>query len=351
MRGLVEAAGRLSAASAAWRVRAYGLGLIAALGLLGASPAPNLDGQRLAGVVIDVDGGTGTVLVRHDPVGGMPGMTMSFSVPTPVLATLHASDRITAVIASTGSPWRLRDVRVVGTEPPETYVPVLDVGAVVPELPLVDEDGRAFSFRKLGGRTAIVAFIYTRCGDAKMCPLVSAKFSRLQRTIDPASMRLVEVTLDPAFDTSAVLRRYGSTFDARPDRWTFVTGSPHAIDELSRRMGVVSTPGQGGALLHSEALVILDSDGRIVDRLDGNTWTAEQALAVARIAVHQHVNPLVRVSLALSSGIVAICGGRASGLTLAAAIAIFLVILSTIAFVTFRAFRAPGATRRSERKG
>ncbi|MGB8266320.1 MAG: SCO family protein [Candidatus Velthaea sp.] len=310
--------------------------IVLALALLAAGPLR----ATLHGVVVAIDTRAGTALVRHDPFGGMPAMTMSFTVAPAELARLHPGDVIDAQAQAADAAWRLASVRIVATAAPQRYIPVLAAGDAVPDLPLVDQAGRRFSFQRLGSRVALVAFIYTRCPDPRMCPLVSAKFARLQRLIDPSTTRLVEVTLDPAFDTPAVLKRYGEAYGALADRWTFVTGSAAAVDELQRRLGIVSTPGDGGAILHTEALVVIDPAGRIAERVDGNAWTAEQAQALAQTALNERTNPLLRLGLALSSGVAALCGGGTAGITLAAAIGLFAAILAAIAFAFFRAFRA-----------
>lgn len=306
-----------------------------ALALVAASPAQD----RIYGVVVAVEPSSRTVLLRHEPFGGMPAMTMPFSVAPATPVKLRARDEIEATVDESRSPWRLNGVVVIGVAPLERYVPVLERGSIVPDIRLLDQSGRPFSFRGLGGRAAVVAFIYTRCADAKMCPLVSAKFARLQRMIDPSTTRLVEVTLDPMFDTPAVLTRYGAALGALPDRWTFATGAVDGVDELSRRLGIVSSRNGNGVLLHSEALVVLDSSGRIAERIDGNEWTGEQALALAQKALQGQMNPIVRLRLALSSGITAICGGGTSGMTLAAAIAVFLGVAAALGFAFFRVFR------------
>jgi cytochrome oxidase Cu insertion factor (SCO1/SenC/PrrC family) len=225
---------------------------------------------------------------------------------------------------------------LLGTAPAAPFVPQLDVGATVPALPLIDESGAPFAFR--GDRVTLVSFVYTRCRDATMCPLVSAKFARLQRAIDPRAVRLVEVTLDPSYDTPAVLRRYGAALGAAPDRWTFVTGAQSVVDELSARLGIVSRPDAPGTILHSEALVVLDPQARLVERVDGNRWSPEQALALAQSA-RGSANPVVRAVLWLSSGIAAVCGVGTSGVTVAGAIAIFFAVAAGIALAMRRAFR------------
>lgn len=308
------------------------------LALVAGAPAKERR-AALTGTVVGIDARAGTVVVRHQAFAGMPAMTMPFAVPRSVLPALHPNDRISATVDLTRCPWGLRDIRVLGSAESVPFIPVLDAGATVPDLPLLDQDGRRFSLRLPAGRATILSFIYTRCPDPTMCPLVSAKFSRLQRLIDPRSMHLVTITLDPGFDTPAVLRRYGAAFGEDTRRWTLATGSPRASDELSRRLGIVSTPGDRGLILHSEALVVLDGQGRISQRVDGNAWTPEQALALAREALREDVNPFVVLWLWLTSGIAAICGGGTSGVTVASGIAVFLVLTGAAGLLLYKAFR------------
>ena len=54
----------------------------------------------------------------------------------------------------------------------------------------------------------ILSFIYTRCPDPTMCPLVTLKFGRMVPLLAGTPIGLLEVTLDPAYDTPPVLRRY-----------------------------------------------------------------------------------------------------------------------------------------------
>ncbi len=304
--------------------------------LIGAAPRQEILRGRVVGVAAE----QGTIIVRHQPFGGMPAMTMPFAVSRTVLRTVRPRDVIEGTVVEAGSPWSLRDVRVIGVARPERYVPVLQTGALVPDIPLVDQRGKPFSLRSSRGRLAIVSFIYTRCPDPTMCPLVSAKFARLQRMIDPSAMRLVEITLDPHFDTPQVLRRYGSAFGASPERWILATGRPDDVEELSRRLGIVSSEDDRGEVVHSEALVVLSPDGRLLDRIDGNRWTADEALELARTESRRASDPLFRMRLALVSGVTAFCGGGRSGITLAAALAIFLGFVIGFAIFFVRSFGA-----------
>ncbi|MDB5093896.1 MAG: ypmQ 2, partial [Candidatus Eremiobacteraeota bacterium] len=131
----------------------------------------------LRGTVVAVDGRTGDVLVRHAPFDGMPAMTMTFRVVSGAPA-LHAGDSVRATVNERASPWTLTRVRVDRAPregAPRAFIPVLREGDAVPAVALIDQTGRRFSFATARGSTTIVSFIYTRCRDARMCPLVAAK--------------------------------------------------------------------------------------------------------------------------------------------------------------------------------
>ena len=67
--------------------------------------------------------------------------------------------------------------------------------------------------------------------------------ARLQATFaaEP-DVRLVSITVDPAYDTPEVLTRYAQSFAAQPQRWLFLTGDKATIYRLVRegfRLGLM----------------------------------------------------------------------------------------------------------------
>jgi cytochrome oxidase Cu insertion factor (SCO1/SenC/PrrC family) len=54
-------------------------------------------------------------------------------------------------------------------------------GAVVPDLPLVDQDGAPMTLRSGAGRVRIVTFIYTRCPLPDFCPLMVSHLEAVRR--------------------------------------------------------------------------------------------------------------------------------------------------------------------------
>jgi cytochrome oxidase Cu insertion factor (SCO1/SenC/PrrC family) len=229
-------------------------------------------------------------------------------------------------------------VALCAASPPPAYIPQLLEGDAVPALPLVDQDGHPFSFDSLLGQAVIVSFIYTRCGDARMCPLVSAKFAKIQSHIGKDPIHLVELTLDPTFDTPAVLKRYGRVFHEDPARWTLATGSLGWIDELAGRFGIATDTVRPGLIAHTEVAAVIGPDGRIATLVEGNDWTADEMLAAAQNAVYRKHDLWTSTRLWLANAI-ATCGRATKSMSNAGVLAILGVALAISGLSFARVFR------------
>jgi cytochrome oxidase Cu insertion factor (SCO1/SenC/PrrC family) len=219
-----------------------------------------------------------------------------------------------------------------------TFVPVLQAGDTVPALPLVDQTGAAFSFDTVRGDAVVLGFIYTRCADPRMCPLTSSKFARLQSMLGSTRVRLVEITLDPAYDTPAVMRAYGAAFGADARRWTLATGAPASIDALAARLGVATQWTTPGTLVHTESVIVLDRAGRVADVIDGNDWTPGDVFATA-VAVADDAPSLgARVRLWFASAVER-CGGGTAGVSTLAVLALLCVSIGGAGTALLRSIR------------
>ncbi len=221
------------------------------------------------------------------------------------------------------------------------FVPTLHEGDTVPPLPLVDQSGSAFSLARLRGNAVVLTFVYTRCADPRMCPLESLKYARLQHLVGDAPIKLVELTLDPQFDTPAVLRRYGAAYGEDPRRWTLATGAPASLADLATRLGIASERTAPGTIVHTEATVVLDRDGAIADTIDGNAWTPEQMLALARDAAGESSSPFARAGAWLTAAIER-CGGGSLPVSTIELLALVAGLTGIFGTVLLRAVRPSG---------
>jgi len=223
------------------------------------------------------------------------------------------------------------------------FVPLLQPGDTVPPVPLIDQSGHAFSLARLRGNAVVLTFVYTRCADPRMCPLVSLKYARMQAQLRsaPAPVHLLELTLDPRFDTPAVLRRYGAAYGANARSWTLATGAPASLDDLAARLGIASQWTQPGTLVHTEATIVLDRSGAIAQTIDGNAWTPDQMLAIARDAAGEGPAPLANLGAWLTAAIER-CGGGSVPITTLEFLAAIVALSVAFAAMLFRSMRPSG---------
>jgi protein SCO1 len=96
------------------------------------------------------------------------------------------------------------------------------------------------------------------------------------------------VSIDPSFDTPAVLEAHAKRAGADPSVWTFVTGDPTEVSRFASRFGVsiAREPNAPTEIVHNLRTAILDTEGRLVTVFGGNDWTPTQVVAeLKRVAV------------------------------------------------------------------
>jgi protein SCO1/2 len=88
------------------------------------------------------------------------------------------------------------------------------------------------------------------------------------------------VTLDPEFDTPAVLTAHAKALGADPSLWYFVTGARDEVFAFAKRFGVVTEPGESaGVVVHNLRTAIIDAQGRLVSVHSGSMWTPADLVA------------------------------------------------------------------------
>ena len=105
----------------------------------------------------------------------------------------------------------------------------------VPDVTLVNQDGKKVKLLSLinSGKPVMLDFIYGTC--TTICPVLSAGFTNLQNKLGPdvSTVQLISITIDPEYDTPAVMKDYLRRFRAKPG-WDFLTGSRENIDRVMR---------------------------------------------------------------------------------------------------------------------
>jgi protein SCO1/2 len=72
----------------------------------------------------------------------------------------------------------------------------------------------------------------------------------------------VSISLDPEHDTPEVLKDYAQFWGAKPG-WVFLTGSPEAVRDVTRRYGVFFAKKEDGSVDHTQLTTLVDAEGQI----------------------------------------------------------------------------------------
>ncbi len=256
-------------------MRAAGI-VVSALTILVSALSVAAKTYSVDGIVVALDPAAHTILVSHRPIAGyMPAMAMPFRVADPAdLRGLYpgvrvqfqldvAKDRAVARhVLKTGAP----DAAIA---PPKE---ALRIGDPVGDFHLTDQNGRSVTAADLRGKVAAIDFIYTRCPLPDVCPRLAASFAALQRRFaQNAGVLLLSVTVDPDYDTPAVLADYARRWGAGAN-WKFLTGD---VARFAARLGEVYWSDEG-SIGHNSTTTIVGRDGRIAARVEGSSWRVEQ---------------------------------------------------------------------------
>ncbi|HEX8188521.1 MAG TPA: SCO family protein [Pyrinomonadaceae bacterium] len=246
---------------------------------------------ELKGRVVSVDRAKGEVSVDHEEVKGyMAAMTMDFPLrDAEALKVLEAGDQLQASLVVTDDGYWLDSPVITkglsgGPVTPPAGGREPQPGAELPDVKLVNQDGRPLSTKRLGGRALVVTFIYTRCPVPDYCPLMSANFARLNAAIlgDEVLRKrahLLSVTLDPEYDKPAVLKAYGTTYAGGEfDNWDFATGEAAEVRRLAEFFGL-TYKAEGDQVIHSLRTAVVTPDGKLLKLYRGNDWKPDEVLS------------------------------------------------------------------------
>lgn len=117
--------------------------------------------------------------------------------------------------------------------------PVSQVKPTIPDLQLLDQDGKSVHFYGdlVKGKVVAINFVFTTC--TTICPPLGATFARIQKVLGArmgSDLQLISISVDPAVDTPQRLKAWSDKFH-RKAGWTLVTGPKPDVDVLLAALG------------------------------------------------------------------------------------------------------------------
>ena len=250
----------------------------------------------LQGQILSIEPGHMQANIKHEEIKGfMAAMTMPYKVrDAKEFADLKPGDLINSTLVVVSNDAYLKNVKKVGEAPLASEAPapaassgfeLLRPGEAVPDVPMLDQDGRKTSISALKGQTVVLTFIYTQCPLPTFCPLMDRHFVTIQDRLkgDPtlSKVHLATVSFDPVIDTPPVLKKHAQQLGADLTRWTFFTGDRDDIDKFASRFGVTIARDTSDPknITHNLRTVIIDPEGKLKKTYTGNEWSPDQIIA------------------------------------------------------------------------
>jgi protein SCO1/2 len=160
-------------------------------------------------------------------------------------------------------------------------------GDEVPDFALVNQNNQPIHTGQYRGKALLLTFIYTRCPIPEYCTLMSNNFSQIERELEKQpdvheKIHLLSITIDPDYDTPAVLRSYGAAHtgrygDEKFRLWEFATGTKEQVKEVAQFFGLQYYSDKD-QITHGLRTVIIEPNGKVASVYRGNEWKPAEVL-------------------------------------------------------------------------
>jgi protein SCO1 len=253
----------------------------------------------LKGRVISVDRTAKKAKIDHEEVPGyMAAMEMEFEIRADWAwddLTPGADIRADLVVDNAAGKYWLENLGIVAVpRPDQTPIPINEkfaqIGQPVPDFTLTNQDGKPISMKAFRGKALAITFIYAQCPLPEYCIKMSTNFSDLANQIkeDPAKkdkIRLLSISFDPARDTPAKLKEYGTGYygqGVKPDfvLWQLAVGKDSEVRKIADFFGLKYEvdPNDKTQINHSLRTAVISPDGKVTKIFSGNEWTPGELL-------------------------------------------------------------------------
>jgi protein SCO1/2 len=149
------------------------------------------------------------------------------------------------------------------------------------DIKFTDDHAQGFAWGDKRGRPQIVSMFYTSCKFA--CPMLIDAVRGVEQALgsdERARVGVTLVTLDPVRDTPVALARMRKErgLDAQ---WTLARPEPRDVRIVASLLGVRYRALADGDFNHTNVLVLLDSEGRIIARTERVGGYPDPAFVIA----------------------------------------------------------------------
>lgn len=135
----------------------------------------------------------------------------------------------------------------------------------ISDFKLINQDDQPTSFNASNNQITVVNFFFTRC--TAFCPVMNKEMQRVVQQYEKNKLlRFLSISVDPDYDTPAVLKQYAQKYKQKSGKWDFLTGPAPLISKLAKQdflVDVVKDTTRVNNYIHSSMLILTDPQKRI----------------------------------------------------------------------------------------
>ncbi len=135
----------------------------------------------------------------------------------------------------------------------------------------VDQDSLVVTNADFDGRIYVADFFFTSC--RTICPVMKTQMLRVyEATKGMTDFLILSHSIDPEWDTVALLHEFAERLGVESKRWHFVTGEKDSIYKIAQTSyfaTAMEDKTEPDGFIHSGAFLLVDRGGRIRGKYDG----------------------------------------------------------------------------------
>ena len=136
----------------------------------------------------------------------------------------------------------------------------------------VNQDNSVITNETFNGKVYVADFFFTSC--RTICPIMKTQMVRVYEQVqDDADVLILSHTIDPEYDTVALLRDFANRLGVKSSKWHFATGQPKEyVFDLAQKSyfaTAMEDKAEPDGFIHSGAFLLIDQQGRIRGKYDG----------------------------------------------------------------------------------
>jgi protein SCO1/2 len=135
----------------------------------------------------------------------------------------------------------------------------------------VDQDSAIITNDDFLNKIYVADFFFTTC--TTICPIMKTQMLRVyEATREMPDVLILSHTIDPEYDTVALLHDYANRLGVESQRWHFVTGAKDSIYKIAQTSyfaTAMEDKSEPEGFIHSGAFLLIDKQQRIRGKYDG----------------------------------------------------------------------------------